>query len=276
MMGVPFGIRVGLVLAERLPRWIEVARWITALGTRCVDRGWVMPDDRLIRILTRLAADDGSGAARQLCAVCAEITETSGAGIMLLTGDRPQGSVCTTDGVSTRIEELQYTLGEGPCIDAHRHHSPVAEPDLAHPATSRWAAFSPAAVAAGARAVFGFPVGVGESRIGALNLYRDRAGPLSADQHADALVVAAVAARAILAMQAGASPGRLGAQLESGGNFRFVVHQACGMIAVQLGISVDDASVLLRAHAFGAGRTVVDVAQDVIERRLRFDPLDDG
>ena len=190
---------------------------------------------------------------------------------MLLAGDRPQGSVCTTDAVSTLIEELQYTLGEGPCIDAHRQHTPVAEPDLADPATMRWTAFARSAVDAGARAVFGFPVSIGDVHVGALNLYRDRPGPLTDEQHADALVMADVAARAIITMQADAAPGALAPELESGGNFRFVVHQAAGMVAVQLGVPVDDALLRLRAHAFSSGRTVSDVAADVVARRLRFD-----
>ena len=233
-----------------------------------------MPSDRLLRILTRLAVDDGTGATTRLCAVCAEVTEMSGAGIMLLAEDRPRGSVCTTDEVSAQIEELQYTLGEGPCVDAHRHHEPVIEPDLASPTLVRWAVFSRSAVAAGARAVFGFPVAVGDVRVGALNLYRDRPGPLTADQHADALVVAEVAARSIIAMQAVAVPGELGAELEAGGNFRFVVHQAAGMVAVQLGVPVDEALLRIRAHAFSNDETVVAVAEDVIARRLRFDPDD--
>jgi len=199
----------------------------------------------------------------------------SGAGIMLLSGDEPQGSVCTTNDVSTLIEELQYTLGEGPCIDAHRQHTPIAEPDLAHPATVRWSEFARSAVDAGARAVFGFPVSIGDVHLGALNLYRDRPGPLTDDQHADALVVADVAARAIMTMQADAPPGALGPELESAGNFRFVVHQAAGMISVQLGIPVDEALLRLRAHAFASNRNVSDVADDVVARRLRFDGLDD-
>ena len=195
----------------------------------------------------------------------------SGAGIMLLVGDRPQGSVCTTNDVSMLIEELQYTLGEGPCIDAHREHAPVAEPDLADPATVRWSEFSRSAVAAGARAVFGFPMSVGKVHLGALNLYRDRPGPLTDEQYADALVVADVAGRAVLTMQAGAFPGALGAALEAGGNFRFVVHQASGMVAVQLGVPVEDALMRLRAHAFANSQTVSDVARDVVAGSLRFD-----
>lgn len=233
-----------------------------------------MPNDRLIRILSRLGADDGSGAATRLCAVCAEVTDMSGAGIMILSDNRPLGSVCTTDAVSTAIEELQYTLGEGPCIDAHRQHVPVVEPDLVHPETARWSEFARGAVDAGARAVFGFPVSIDELHFGALNLYRDRPGPLTDDQHADALVVANVAARAIMRMQSAAAPGALGPELEFG-NFRFVVHQAAGMIAVQLGIPIDEALVRLRAHGFASSRTVSDIAADVTARRLRFDTLDD-
>ena len=194
----------------------------------------------------------GGTDAPRLCAVCAEITDVDGAGIMLLADGRPQGSVCTSDDISTRIEELQYTLGEGPCIDAHRQHVPVAEPDLADPMTVRWTAFSPAAVAAGARAVFGFPLSVGGAHVGAMNLYRNRPGALSEEQHADALVMADVAARAILTMQSTAAPGTIAAELEAGGNFRFVVHQASGMVAAQSSVPVDEALRRIRAHAFVA------------------------
>jgi GAF domain/ANTAR domain len=230
-----------------------------------------MPAQRLIRILARLAREDEAETAPRLCVVCAEITAVDGAGIMLLTDDRPRGSVCSSDDISTRIEELQYTLGEGPCIDAHRQHTPIAEPDLVDPATARWTAFSPAAVAVGARAVFGFPLVVGGVGLGAMNLYRNRSGSLSTEQHADALVMADVAARAIITMQSSAAPGAIAAQLEANGNFRFVVHQASGMVAAQMEIPVDEALALLRAHAFVAGRTVAEVARDVVERRLRMD-----
>lgn len=195
----------------------------------------------------------------------------SGAGIILMSGDRPQGSVCTTDDVSALIEDLQYTLGEGPCVDVFRDHRPVLEPNLAEPTTTRWVAFTPPAVEAGARAVFGFPLEVGGVRLGALNFYRDRPGPLTDEQHADALVLAGVAARTVIGMQAGAEPGSLGAELEIGTNFQFVVHQSSGMVAVQLGVSVAEALVRLRAYAFGHDQLVADVATQVVARRLRFD-----
>jgi len=193
---------------------------------------------------------------------------------MLMSADTPHGSLCTTNDLSDLIEQLQYTLGEGPCIDAYHQDQPVSEPDLVGPGMRRWLAFSPPAVEAGVRAVFGFPLQVGAVRLGALNLYRDSPGPLSDDQHADALVMANIAAQAILGLQAGAPPEMLAAELGEGegADFHYVVHQASGMVAVQLGVSVRHALARLRAYAFGNDRPLTEVAKDVVARKLRFDP----
>jgi hypothetical protein len=230
-----------------------------------------MAADQRVRFLAGLiAGGDGNASGRRLCEVAADLTAMSGAGIMLVAGERPEGSFCTNDGVSEVIEELQYTLGEGPCVDAHSLGTAVIEPDLASPVLSRWQAFTPPAVKAGVRAVFGFPVRVGAARLGALNLYRDQPGPLSRTQHADAVLMADVAAQAILAMQADAPPGELAAELEAGVNFQFVVHQAVGMVSVQLGVKVPEALVRLRAYAFATNQLTAAVATAVVSRELRF------
>jgi GAF domain-containing protein len=194
----------------------------------------------------------------------------TGAGIMLMSGDVPRGSVCSTNPVSALVEQLQYTLGEGPCVDAYNQGSPVFEPDLANPRTPRWLAFSGPVLEAGVRAVFGFPLQVGAVRLGSMDLYRDKPGPLTDDQHADALVMADVAAHAVLMVQAEAPAGMLAAELEAGADFQYVVHQASGMVAVQLDVSVGQALIRLRAHAFGNERPLTEVARDVVARSLRF------
>jgi GAF domain-containing protein len=229
-----------------------------------------MAGDRLHRILAELT-DGGADAwsSVRLCRGCVKITGMDGAGIMLMSGDIPRGSLCTTNTVSHLIEELQYTLGEGPCVDAYQQNRVVAEPRLADPRTRRWAAFTPPALEAGVRAVFGFPLRVGTVRLGALNLYRDGPGPLTGDQHADALVLADLAARWVLEAQAGAPPGAVAQELETGADFHFVVHNAAGMISVQQGISVTEALIRLRAYAFSKDRLLADVAEDVVARRLR-------
>jgi hypothetical protein len=227
--------------------------------------------DRRLRILTRLGSRGSELRTERLCEVCAEVTGMTGAGIMLMTGDVPRGSVCTTDTVSALIEQLQYALGEGPCVDAYHEDRPVLEPDLADPGTTRWIGFSRPAVEAGVRAIFGFPLQVGAVRLGALNLYRDRPGALSDEQHADALVMADVAAQAVLVLQADAPPGKLAAELEAGADFQYVVHQASGMVSAQLDVTVGQALIRLRAYAFGNDRPLAEVAADVVARKLRFD-----
>jgi GAF domain-containing protein len=228
-----------------------------------------------VRLLARLLGGSSELETTRLCAVCAEVTGMTGAGIMLMSGDVPRGALCASDEGSALIERLQGSLGEGPCVDAFLEDRPVAEPDLARPAVSRWPAFSAAAVEAGVRAVFGFPLHVGAVRLGALNLYRDRPGPLSAEQTADALVMANIAAQTVLVLQAEAPPGRLAAELETGADFQYVVHQAAGMVAAQMGVSVGQALVRVRAFSFVGDRSVAEVAADVVARRLRFDPTGD-
>ena len=126
--------------------------------------------------------------------------------------------------------------------------------------TVGWVAFTGPAVEAGVRAVFGFPLQGGAVRLGALNLYRDRPGPLSDAQYGDALIVADITAQAVLLAQADASPGTLAETLETNSNFNYVVHQASGMVAAQLGSTVGQALVRLRAYAFGNDQSLTTVA----------------
>ena len=236
-----------------------------------------MAGERRLRILSQLVGSSAPDlGTKRLCEVALDITTMSGAGIMLMAGDLPRGSVCTSNGVSALIEDLQYALGEGPCVDAFSQDRPVLEPDLAHPDVPRWLAFAGPALDAGVRAIFGFPLRVGAVRLGALNLYRDRPGPLDDDQHADALVMADVVAQAVLVLQADAPAGGLAAALVAGAEFHYVVHQAAGMVAAQLDTTVTDALIRLRAHAFGNDLPLTDVARSVVAKRLRFsDPPPD-
>jgi hypothetical protein len=119
---------------------------------------------------------------------------------------------------------------------------------------SRWPWFGVAAVDAGVRAVFAFPLRVGGIRIGVLDLYRDTPGRLAAFEVVEALAFADAATEVVLDLQDRAmhdgEPGALIGPIEC----RAVVHQATGMIAVQLGISLVGALLRLRAHAYASER----------------------
>lgn len=235
-----------------------------------------MPATRWARVLERLADHRGRQASlgEALCATCVDVIGLPGAGVMLLDEDAYRGSIGVSDPTMGTLEELEFTLGEGPCIDAYASGRAVSEPDLADPGTVRWPAFRGPALEAGARSVFGFPLQVGAARIGSLNLYHDRPAPLDHDQHHDAIVVAAVAGHAVLAEQAHAPPEDLAEELFDIGSHLARVHQATGMISVQLGTDVRTALTRLRARAYAIDESISAVAADVIERRLRFDDQD--
>jgi hypothetical protein len=230
-----------------------------------------MPDDRRMRILGQLAGTDGADMRpRRVCELSAELTGVTGAGIMLLSPDRPLGSIGATDDVVATLARLQHDLGEGPAVDAYQDQASVQVPDLAEDGRRRWVAFCGPAIDAGASAVFAFPLQVGAVRLGAVHLYRGASGALNTEQLADGMVLADIAAQSLLVTQSGVPSGELALEVRRSGDFQLVVHQAAGMVSVQLGTSVAEALVRIRARAFAEGRPVQDLARDVVARRLRF------
>jgi AmiR/NasT family two-component response regulator len=120
-------------------------------------------------------------------------------------------------------------------------------------------------------AVFAFPLRVGAVRIGAMTLYGLDTGPLGEERLADALTMADVIAHEILVIQSGATAGLLADDLAAVGEYRAEIHQASGMVSIQVDVSVADALVRLRAHAFSTGRPLRQVAADVVARRMRLE-----
>ncbi len=120
------------------------------------------------------------------------------------------------------------------------------------------------------RAVFAFPLHLGAIRVGVLVLYRDRAAPLSAEELAQGLVLGDVAGQVVLAVQAGAPADRVHELLAGEPPHWAEAHQATGMVSAQLEVSMDDAFVRLRALSFAGGRSLQDVARDVVSRRVRL------
>jgi hypothetical protein len=212
----------------------------------------------------------GDDPATSLCAAGVDILGIRGVGIMLMSGTRLD-SVAVSDAVTGDIEALELMTGEGPCLDAFHTRTTCFDPDLSDDRPVAWTAFRERALAAGVYAVFGFPIVVADDCIGVLNCYHGSAGHLSAGQVADARVVATVSGRTIVAWQADAPHGSLAWQLEGSATYRVVVHQAVGRVSVQARVVVDDAMALLHAHAFAHGRTLNDVATDVLTGKLRFD-----
>ena len=228
-------------------------------------------------ILSALSDGSRDGAVHALlCEDCAAAIPVNGVGLALMTDSGHQGVLAASDRSAGLVEDLQFELGEGPCLDASRSRIPVLLPDLARTAASRWPAFGPAALDAGIAAIFALPLQVGAIRLGALDLYRNITGPLEDDQRAQALTYADAAIVTLLHLQDQASPGdglhpELGKPLDD----RAEIHQATGVISVQASITLIEALLLLRAHAYSAGRPILDIARDVMAKALRFGPESD-
>ena len=229
---------------------------------------------RVVKVWAWIASAHDGDAPVSIAALCRAAVlrlGVDGASVTAVSGPVAREPVCASDEVSARLEEFQFTTGEGPGADDFRLGSPMLIPEL-DLVVARWPGFVPAAIAAGARAVFSFPLQAGVIQVGVLSLYRARPGPLGAEDLADALVFADIALQLLLDASSGIT-GSPGYQcLEGVAGARAEVHQATGMISVQLGVSLEEAFVRLRAHAFASGTALGDVAGEVVRRRLRFGP----
>jgi hypothetical protein len=224
--------------------------------------------NRLARILDAISFDGGSDPAtypQRVCTAGVDLLGVSGAGLTLMTKNG-LGAVWASDSACLAAEDLQFTLGEGPALDAFRSAAPALEPSLAH-AAARWPFFAPAALGLGVRAAFSFPLQVGVIGLGALNLFRDTPGFPSDDELADALVLADVVTEDLIDLQA---LGELHWGPSDHLGQRARVHQATGMVSVQIDSDMSSALACIRAFAFANEMTIFDVANQVLARTLRL------
>ncbi|MEU4232839.1 GAF and ANTAR domain-containing protein [Nonomuraea sp. NPDC026600] len=211
-----------------------------------------------------------------VCVACTQALNMSGAGLLLVTSMGLGEPVYATDPRTDRLAELQITLGAGPAHEALCQDRPVLVPDLAATGTQRrWPIFAPGAHDLGVRAVFAFPLLVGAIAVGVLEVNRQLPGWLSPDQLADALLYADAALLVTLRLtldKTGDAPAGTG-QASDGYAGRWAeVHQATGMVAVQLSVGLSEAFVRLRAYAYTNDRRLAEVARDIVARRLRLEP----
>jgi len=217
-------------------------------------------------------ADGLSGLLERICLAVLPVLSASGSGISMMTEDGTRGMCVASDPVSQHVDDLQFVLGEGPCMDAYDGRRPVLITDVEESAATRWPIYAPAAILGGVRAVFAFPLQIGGARLGVLDVFRQTTGPLSAEELADALTFTDVTVAAVLDRQQKVGDRDQADELASAVQRRAELFQAQGMVMVQLGVPLSEAMARLRAHAYAENRRIGDVARDVIARRLLFTP----
>ncbi|MBB5867683.1 hypothetical protein F4553_001062 [Allocatelliglobosispora scoriae] len=220
-----------------------------------------------------IADGDGPGAVgglRRLCAATARALSASGAGLTVMVKTGLRAVTAASDPATERLEELQLTLGEGPCIDAYALQHPVLIPDLDQ-AMARWPAYSPAVREGGVGAVFAFPLQIGAARLGILDVFRTETGMLTSDELVLALTFAEVAVTTLLDGQDHAETDHRHGWPDDPLGSRSELFQAQGMVMVQLSTTLADAMVRIRAYAYANDRRLSDVAGDIVARRISFD-----
>jgi len=211
-----------------------------------------------------------------LCMGFVESLAISGAAISVFSGLSPATMVCASDAVAARIDELQFDLGEGPRWEALQTRRPVLLPDVRRGPHAAWPVFAESLLDLDVSALFVFPLVLGALDIGVAELYRSAPGPLSQTEHATALQLADEATWLLLRQLLTLVPGDgTDAPADDSPLSRREIHQATGMVLAQAGTSARDALLLMRAYAFAQGRTVREVARDVVSRSLDFTPEGD-
>jgi len=215
------------------------------------------------------------GAANQLCEACVALLDVDGASISLTYAGTTRGTFGSSGDLSRRLDELQFTFGEGPCLDAVGGDGPVLVADLSDPSERRWPAFRDAVISSGVRAVFALPVALSSHPVGALDLYNRRTGPLSPDMLAGGLLAAELAALPLLDLMTTQVDWEAHTESEYGWEQlatleRVEVYQATGMIIGALDVDPTEALIRLRANAYARGMTASELAWAIIERRVRL------
>lgn len=210
---------------------------------------------------------------QRMCRVAARELPADGVGVSLISAG---GNVLTAAASGPRsvvLEELQFTLGEGPCLTAYAARKPVLVPDLGA-ARGTWPGYAAAAGEHQVRAVFAFPLQVGSVRVGALDVYRDQPGNLSETTLAQAVTFAESALEGLLRATATSDPdGGEEVLLDTSGT-RFEVYQAQGKVMAQLGVAPEQAMLRLRAHAFVSEQRLADVADAILAGSIVLEPDD--
>ena len=225
-------------------------------------------DDRadFVRALSRLTS---AGPRDDLCGPFLGALNVSGVAISTLGPPLGSQTVCATSPVAARIDEIQIDLGEGPCWEALRTRLPVMEPDLHRGGGSDWPGAREALRVLDIGALYAFPLFVGDLSVGSVDLYSQESRPLSETAVADATVLAAITSRHLLRRALNELDNE-DEGIPDGPYSRREMHQASGMVAAQLSLGVDDALLVIRGRAFSSGRSVGEVAADVVARRLDF------
>jgi hypothetical protein len=225
-----------------------------------------MVDDRAVHAGPRGAA----AASLELCQRFVGLLPVTGASISVTSASGAQSTIGITDSVAAELEQLQFELGAGPHWDVLKTGLAVFVPDTRALVTARWPMFGSAIANLPVGAVFALPMRMGAVTVGVVDLYRSTPGELRGPDVGAALSLASSIAEQALRYAVVSADDDAGVETVMAPAMRREIHQATGMIFIQLGVSATEAFTRLQARAFADGRPVADIAHDVVNRSLAF------
>lgn len=228
-----------------------------------------MNDDQAMRITVAFAREIARQPRSRLCHACAGLLEVTAVGITIMSGEQA-GPICVSNPRMKALEDLQFTMGRGPCHDAYQSGRPVHTAVLDSRVEGLWPTFIDMARANHVGAVFAYPLSTHGVKVGVLTVYNDAEGDLTRRQNDDGLALSAILAETILSIQEAAPAGSLAPGLDAAVSYRAEVFQASGMVSVQLHITPADALLRIRAYAFAHGLTAGVVSSDIVAGRLHL------
>ncbi len=173
--------------------------------------------------------------------------------------------LAASDDWSQEIEQLQEMTGEGPGISARSTRLPVLVEDLR--TEKRWPVFTLLAEQAGATAVWAVPVTIRDATVATMSVFGSRPAPWGKDDLVQAVLLADLAAAALIADLARLEDDAAGAvRIDRPAD---PAAMAAGMLSVQLGVPIAEASLRLRALAFSRGEALDVTALGILAGTIR-------
>ncbi|MGC5563654.1 ANTAR domain-containing protein [Streptomyces sp. FR-108] len=215
-------------------------------------------------LLASLRPGAGEEERREWAVACAHALGLGGIAVSL-----GRELVWFSDDTSARLEDLQFVLGQGPGLLIGDETEVRQVPDLGRLLTQQWPQFAAEAEALDIAALFVWPVHIGAVSAGTMTGYRRTPGPLTRQQLTEGWLVTDALAEQVLHHWPAVHASRNGTGHSGTVDLhRAEVHQATGVLSVQLGVSLAEALDRLRSEAYTSGRSLTDTARDIIKRKL--------
>lgn len=229
--------------------------------------------ERVLHQLRPRGRDRSELAVDDLAEACAAVMSVPNVAIQIRAPGRTAVGVGASSPLAQQAEDEQLTWGEGPSVTAVEDGELVLVVDVA--GDDRWPMVRDGLQSRGVRGIASFPVQLGASRLGAMTNYRTYAGPMEPDEVQWGVQVAKAAMIVLVASDpsdglGSSALGDVGWVAAVGDANWSVVHQATGMVAVQVGSTLDDAVARLIARAYASEVSILELSRAVVARQVRF------